>query len=116
MRTRQGRFRPISETESQKIEAKEGSKCKEQTRPAAQSVRQEWKQGGVQPRRDGGLRARSGSSLLFQANFTGSNLSAAPDTERAAAICLEISPLIGSMEKKTEKKQNKKTRPPHCRL
>lgn len=41
------------------------------------------------------------STLLFQANFMGSNQSAAPDTDRAAAICWEISPLIGPTEKAT---------------
>lgn len=40
-----------------------------------------------------------GSALLFQANFMGSNQSTAPDTDGAAAICWEISPLIGPTEK-----------------
>lgn len=40
-----------------------------------------------------------GWALLFQANFKGSNQSTAPDTDRATAICLEISPLIGPTEK-----------------
>lgn len=42
-----------------------------------------------------------GSALLFQANFIGSNQSTAPDTDGAAAICREISPLIGPTEKAT---------------
>lgn len=42
-----------------------------------------------------------GLVLLFQANFKGSNQSTAPDTDRAIAICWEISPLIGSTEKAT---------------
>lgn len=40
-----------------------------------------------------------GSALLFQANFMGSNQSAAPDIDRATAICWEISPLIGPTKK-----------------
>lgn len=43
----------------------------------------------------------TGSALLFHGNFKGSNQSTAPDTDRAAAICWEISPLIGSTEKAT---------------
>lgn len=42
-----------------------------------------------------------GCALLFQANFMGSNQSTAPDTDGAAAICWEISPLIGPTEKAT---------------
>lgn len=53
-------------------------------------------------------READGSGLLFQANFMGSNQSTDPDTDGAAAICWEISPLIGHMEKR-------KKRPPPAR-
>lgn len=109
MKTWWGRIRLVFESQSQKNELKEGSNLEgKEQRDQQQSVKQEWKQGGVRPHRVDELHARSGSSLLFQANFTGSNLRAPPDTEQAAAICLEISSQIGSMEKKTENKNNKK--------
>lgn len=38
---------------------------------------------------------------MFQANFMGSNQSTDPDVDRAAAICWEICPLIGLIEKAT---------------